>query len=84
MGWKQFSPHKWCAFCVFFWGFVATIQATAFNWGGLIACRFFLGVAEGEFPFFLFRTRSVGELLGLVRLPRPVFCDSASISLVRQ
>jgi len=48
MGWKQFPPHKWCAFCVFLWGFIATIQATAFNWGGLMACRFFLGVAEGK------------------------------------
>ncbi|KAK6406345.1 hypothetical protein LTR95_018673 [Oleoguttula sp. CCFEE 5521] len=49
MGWKQFSPHKWCAFCVFFWGFIATIQATAFSWGGLMACRFFLGIAEACF-----------------------------------
>nr|OQO24981.1 hypothetical protein B0A51_05756 [Rachicladosporium sp. CCFEE 5018]OQO26322.1 hypothetical protein B0A51_05173 [Rachicladosporium sp. CCFEE 5018]OQO26808.1 hypothetical protein B0A51_04391 [Rachicladosporium sp. CCFEE 5018] len=49
MGWKQFSPHKWCAFCVLFWGFIATIQATAFNWGGLIACRGFLGIAEACF-----------------------------------
>lgn len=46
MGWKHFKPHQWCAFVVFFWGFVASIQATAFNWGGLMACRFFLGVAE--------------------------------------
>jgi hypothetical protein len=34
MGWKQFKPHNWCAWVVLFWGFVATIQATAFNWGG--------------------------------------------------
>lgn len=31
------------------WGFVATIQATAFNWRGLMVCRFFLGVAEAMF-----------------------------------
>lgn len=49
MGWKHFPPHRWCAFCVFLWGFVATIQATAFNWGGLMTCRFFLGVAEAMF-----------------------------------
>lgn len=24
MGWKQFSPHKWCAWCVVFWGFVVS------------------------------------------------------------
>ena len=49
MGWKQFKPHRWCACVVFFWGFVATIQATAFSWGGLMTCRFFLGVAEACF-----------------------------------
>ena len=49
MGWKHFSPHKWCSACVFFWGFVATIQATAFSWGGLMACRAFLGIAEAMF-----------------------------------
>jgi len=49
MGWKQFPPHIWCAGCVFFWGFVATIQASAFSWGGLMACRFFLGIAEAMF-----------------------------------
>jgi len=48
-GFKQFPPHIWIAFVVFFWGFVATIQATAFSWSGLMACRFFLGVAEAMF-----------------------------------
>lgn len=46
IGWKQFKPHQFCAFTVVFWGFVATIQAAAFNWGGLMACRFFLGVVR--------------------------------------
>ncbi|KAI5360689.1 Putative major facilitator superfamily, MFS transporter superfamily [Septoria linicola] len=49
IGWKQFKPHQFCAFTVVFWGFVATIQAAAFSWGGLMACRFFLGVAEAMF-----------------------------------
>ncbi|OCK74279.1 MFS general substrate transporter [Lepidopterella palustris CBS 459.81] len=49
MGWKHFPPHRWAAVVVFFWGFVATIQATAFNWGGLMTCRFFLGIAESMF-----------------------------------
>lgn len=56
-GWKIFKPHRWAAFVVFFWGFVATIQATAFNWSGLAACRWFLGIAEAMFgpgvPFYL-------------------------------
>lgn len=49
IGWKKFPPHQYCAFTVFFWGFVATIQATAFNWQGLMTCRFFLGIAEAMF-----------------------------------
>ncbi|CAK1360185.1 putative transporter [Cercospora beticola] len=49
IGWKQFKPSQFCAFTVMFWGFVATIQAAAFNWGGLMACRFFLGVSEAMF-----------------------------------
>ncbi|CAK4032772.1 MFS general substrate transporter [Lecanosticta acicola] len=49
IGWKQFKPHQWCAMVTLLWGFVATIQATAFNWGGLMACRFFLGIAEAMF-----------------------------------
>ncbi|KAF2167277.1 hypothetical protein M409DRAFT_66280 [Zasmidium cellare ATCC 36951] len=49
IGWKQFPPHIFCAFTVVFWGFVASIQAAAFSWGGLMACRFFLGVAEAMF-----------------------------------
>ncbi|KAK3705480.1 hypothetical protein LTR37_013297 [Vermiconidia calcicola] len=49
IGWKQFPPHIWCASVVVFWGFVATIQAAAFNWEGLMACRFFLGVSEAAY-----------------------------------
>lgn len=49
LGWKQFKPHQWCAFTIVFWGFVATVQAAAFNWAGLMTCRFFLGVSEAMF-----------------------------------
>lgn len=49
MGWKQFPPHVWCASVVVFWGFVASVQASAFSWSGLMACRFFLGIAEAAF-----------------------------------
>ena len=48
-GWKIFPPHIFCACAVLFWGFIATIQATVFNWAGLMVCRFFLGVAEAMF-----------------------------------
>lgn len=49
IGWKQFKPHNWCSLTVLFWGGIATIQAAAFNWGGLMACRAFLGIAEAMF-----------------------------------
>ena len=52
IGWKRFPPHIYCAIAVFFWGFVATIQATVSSWAGLMACRFFLGVSEAMCKFF--------------------------------
>lgn len=49
IGWKQFPPHRFAAFCVFFWGFVATIQATVTTYPGLVVCRIFLGIAESGY-----------------------------------
>ena len=49
IGWKQFPPHIWCASVVLFWGFVASIQASISNWSGLMACRWFLGMAEAAY-----------------------------------
>jgi MFS family permease len=49
LGWKQFKPHNFAAFTVLFWGFVASVQAAAFSWGGLMTCRAFLGIAEAMF-----------------------------------
>ena len=49
IGWKQFSPHRFAAVVAFYWGFVATIQSVTTSWGGLMACRFFLGTAEAMF-----------------------------------
>ncbi|OAG37621.1 hypothetical protein AYO21_08229 [Fonsecaea monophora] len=44
--WKRFPPH-WCATAaITTWGLVATLQASASSWQGLMACRFFLGMAE--------------------------------------
>ena len=49
LGWKIFKPHRWVTFVVFFWGVVSTLQAACTSWSGLMACRFFLGVAETMF-----------------------------------
>jgi MFS family permease len=34
---------------VLFWGIIATVQAAASSWGGLMACRALLGIAEAMF-----------------------------------
>ncbi|KAI0206683.1 major facilitator superfamily domain-containing protein [Astrocystis sublimbata] len=44
--WKVFPPHIVGAIVVFGWGLIATVQAGAQNWGGLVALRFLLGVFE--------------------------------------
>ena len=49
IGWKQFKPHYWCATAVFLWGTIATVQAAATSWSGLMVCRAILGIAEAMF-----------------------------------
>ena len=44
-----FPLCQWIAFGVCFWCITSMLQDTAFNFGGLIACRVFLGVFEGLF-----------------------------------
>ena len=49
IGWKHFKPHVYCSIIVLFWGFVASVQASAFNFPGLLVCRIFLGIAEAMY-----------------------------------
>ncbi|KAI0443254.1 major facilitator superfamily domain-containing protein [Xylaria telfairii] len=44
--WKVFPAHIVGAIVVFGWGLIATVQAGAQGWGGLMALRFLLGVFE--------------------------------------
>ncbi|KAJ8133448.1 hypothetical protein O1611_g169 [Lasiodiplodia mahajangana] len=44
--WKVFPPHIVGTIVVFGWGLIATVQAGAQNWSGLMALRFLLGVFE--------------------------------------
>lgn len=46
LGWKMVPPHYWAAFVVFGWGVSSTAQAGAFNWAGMMVCRFFLALFE--------------------------------------
>ncbi|KFY38579.1 hypothetical protein V494_04323 [Pseudogymnoascus sp. VKM F-4513 (FW-928)] len=47
--WKLIPPHIWAFLTVLTWGLASTLQAAAFNWSGLMVCRFFLAVAEAGY-----------------------------------
>lgn len=48
---KKLKPHVWLSACMFLFGFVTICQGRVHGYSGLLATRFFLGVAEtGMFP----------------------------------
>lgn len=48
---KRFSPRLWLSVCCLGFGLVTTLQGVTKSYGGILACRFFLGVFEsGMFP----------------------------------
>ena len=48
---KKFKPHVWLSGCVSAFGIVMLCQGFVHNYSGLLATRFFLGLAEaGVFP----------------------------------
>ncbi|CAN9299545.1 unnamed protein product [Alternaria alternata] len=52
---KRFSPSIWMSRIMFTWGVVSMCQAATHNCSGILACRFFLGMAEaGFFPGVLY------------------------------
>ncbi|KAK4048049.1 hypothetical protein OIO90_005950 [Microbotryomycetes sp. JL221] len=55
--WKAVPPHILVAFLTLMWSALALLQAVATNYGGMIALRMLLGVAETAFgpgvPFYL-------------------------------
>jgi MFS family permease len=46
---KFIKPSRFMGSCVFFWGVAAILQATAFNWSGLMAARFFMAFFEAGY-----------------------------------
>ncbi|KAG8776903.1 hypothetical protein FRC12_000632 [Ceratobasidium sp. 428] len=46
---KLFRPRIWIGFATIGWGLASTLQAAAFNFGGLLTARFFIGVFEAGF-----------------------------------
>ncbi|KAK4159105.1 major facilitator superfamily transporter [Cladorrhinum sp. PSN259] len=70
--WKLVPPHIWAASMVLVWGLASTLQAAAYNWEGLMACRWFLAMAEAGFapgvPYllsFFYRRRELGLRIGI-------------------
>ena len=48
---KKLKPHVWLSACMFLFGLVTICQGLVHNYSGLLATRFFLGLAEtGMFP----------------------------------
>lgn len=48
---KKLKPHVWLSGCMFLFGLVTICQGLVQSYGGLLATRFFLGLAEtGMFP----------------------------------
>ena len=48
---KKFKPHVWLSGCILVFGIVMLCQGFVQNYSGILATRFFLGLAEaGIFP----------------------------------
>jgi MFS family permease len=49
LGYLFFRASRWMSACIMVWGCAAILQATAFNWTGIMAARFFIGASEACF-----------------------------------
>ncbi|KAI0847330.1 putative MFS transporter [Daldinia vernicosa] len=77
--WKAVPPHIWATSCVLVWGIASSLQATAFNWSGLMVCRFFLATAEAGFgpgiPYllsFFYKRHELGFRCGMFLSAAPL------------
>ncbi|KAI1806287.1 putative MFS transporter [Daldinia bambusicola] len=77
--WKAVPPHIWATSCVLVWGIASSLQAAAFNWSGLMACRFFLATAEAGFgpgvPYllsFFYKRHELGVRCGIFLSAAPL------------
>ena len=58
---KLWRPSIWIAVLMFCWGLVMTLMGIVQSYGGLVAARFFLGVAE-------VRTYNAGSIDSMLRM----------------
>ncbi|KAH9886567.1 MFS transporter-like protein [Xylariomycetidae sp. FL2044] len=83
--WKIIPPHIWAFICVLVWGLASTLQAAAFDWEGLMVCRFFLAVAEAGYgpgiPYllsFFYKRHELGLRCGIFLSAAPLATTFAS------
>jgi hypothetical protein len=71
---KMMRPSRWMAILMFCWGLVMTLMGLTTSYSGLLAGRFFLGVAE---VCGYYNASSLGYMLTILRLvsspPQPFF-----------
>ncbi|ORY90816.1 major facilitator superfamily domain-containing protein [Leucosporidium creatinivorum] len=77
--WKRFPPHIFVAFLTLGWGGLALLQASATNFGGLVALRLLLGVCETAFApgvtyylSFFYQRHEIGFRQGLYLGAAPI------------
>lgn len=51
---KLMRPSRWISILLFSWGLVMTLMGTVSSYSGLLAARWFLGVAEVRCPSLMF------------------------------
>ncbi|KAI9734343.1 MAG: hypothetical protein M1834_002449 [Cirrosporium novae-zelandiae] len=52
---KRFNPNVWMSRIMLTWGIISMCQGATQNYSGILACRFFLGLAEaGYYPGVLY------------------------------
>ncbi|CAK7567170.1 MAG: hypothetical protein SEPTF4163_005132 [Sporothrix epigloea] len=77
--WKIVPPHIWGCITAITWGLSSTLQAVAFNWAGVMVCRFFLATAEAAFspgvPYllsFFYKRSELGLRCGIFLSAAPL------------
>jgi hypothetical protein len=78
--WKIVPPHYWAFVTVFTWGVAATLQAAAFNFSGMMVCRFFLAASEAGYGPGLPYLLSFFYMRGEIGLRCGIFLSAAPLA----
>jgi MFS family permease len=50
---KKLKPSNWLSLIMLIWGIATICQGLCHNFGGLIACRVIIGLAEAGYAFLM-------------------------------